>query len=105
MPIGNDEAEAAAPDDTVPSHAGWEAAQWIVANTDFERLSFYGGDQPIHVSVGPEQAGQVVTMPPGPSGQSVPRTPSLAMLLAAQDRLARAGCPRRVQKASASISR
>lgn len=59
-----------------------EVAQWIVANTPFDRLYFYGADQPIHVSVGPEQAAQVVTMLPGPSGRLVPRTLSAAAFLA-----------------------
>jgi DNA phosphorothioation-associated putative methyltransferase len=62
-----------------------EVAQWIVANTNFDRLYFYGNDQPIHVSVGPEQKGQVVSMLPGPSGKLVPRTLSPTVFLEARD--------------------
>jgi hypothetical protein len=50
-----------------------EVAQWVAANTPFDRLYFYGADKPIHVSYGPEHSRQVVTMLPGPSGRLVPR--------------------------------
>lgn len=36
-----------------------EVAVWIASNCDFDRIYFYGSDRPIHVSVGPERAGQV----------------------------------------------
>lgn len=39
-----------------------EVAQWIVLNTRFDRLYFYGDSLPIHVSVGPEQKQQIVIM-------------------------------------------
>ncbi|NBC48030.1 MAG: DNA phosphorothioation-associated putative methyltransferase [Gammaproteobacteria bacterium] len=55
-----------------------EVAQWVAANTPFDRLYFYGADRPIHVSYGPENARQIVTMLPGPSGRLVPRTLSAA---------------------------
>jgi DNA phosphorothioation-associated putative methyltransferase len=50
-----------------------EVARWIVAETPFDRLYFYGNDMPIHVSYGPEQSRQVVLMLPGPSGRLVPK--------------------------------
>ncbi|MEA3638917.1 MAG: DNA phosphorothioation-associated putative methyltransferase [Lamprobacter sp.] len=54
-----------------------EVAQWVADNTPFDRLYFYGADKPIHVSYGPEQSRQLVSMLPGPSGRLVPRTLSL----------------------------
>lgn len=50
-----------------------EVARWVVAETPFDRLYFYGNDNPIHVSYGPEQSRQVVLMLPGPSGRLVPK--------------------------------
>ena len=58
-----------------------EVAQWVAENTPFDRLYFYGADKPIHVSYGPEQSRQVVTMLPGPSGRLVPRTLSVEAFL------------------------
>jgi DNA phosphorothioation-associated putative methyltransferase len=42
-----------------------EVAQWVAENTAFDRLYFYGKDMPIHVSIGPEQKGEIVLMKPG----------------------------------------
>jgi hypothetical protein len=56
-------------------------AQWIVANTPFDRLYFYGDDLPLHVSYGPEQSRQVVRMVAGKSGRLVPRVTSLEEFL------------------------
>jgi hypothetical protein len=50
-----------------------KVAQWIVANTPFDRLYFYGEDKPIHVSYGPNQDRQVVRMIVGKGGRLVPR--------------------------------
>ncbi len=50
-----------------------DVARWIVAELPFDRLYFYGADRPLHVSVGPQRAGQVTLMLPGPSGRRVPR--------------------------------
>jgi hypothetical protein len=50
-----------------------EVAQWIAANTPFDRLYFYGVDLPIHVSFGPNHARQIVWMVATPSGRRVPR--------------------------------
>lgn len=50
-----------------------EVAQWIVANTPFDRLYFYGEDLPIHVSFGPNHHRQIVCMVTTPSGRLAPR--------------------------------
>lgn len=50
-----------------------EVAQWIVANTPFDRLYYYGNDQPLHVSHGPEHKRQVVLMRAGKSGRLIPK--------------------------------
>lgn len=63
----------AAVDFIVPDENMREVAEWIVANTPFDRLYFYGEDRPLHVSVGPEQKREFVEMMPGPSGRRVPR--------------------------------
>lgn len=47
-------------------------AQWIAANTPFDRLYFYGENLPLHVSYGPEHTRQVVLMLPGKSGRLMP---------------------------------
>ena len=53
-----------------------EVAQWVVANTPFDRLYFYTDDKPIHVSFGPNHDGQIVRMVPSKSGGLVPRVVS-----------------------------
>ncbi|WP_242519029.1 hypothetical protein [Halochromatium roseum] len=58
-----------------------EVAEWVAANTPFDRLYFYGADQPIHVSYGPEDSRQIVTMSPGPSGRLLPRSLSVNAFL------------------------
>ena len=50
-----------------------EVAQWIVVHTPFDRLYFYGPDQPLHVSFGPNHDGQIVWMVATPSGRRVPQ--------------------------------
>ncbi|MFK5985391.1 MAG: DNA phosphorothioation-associated putative methyltransferase, partial [Pseudomonadota bacterium] len=42
-----------------------EVAQWVVENTHFDRLYFYGKDKPIHVSIAPEHKGEIVVMKQG----------------------------------------
>jgi hypothetical protein len=59
-----------------------EVAQWVVDNTPFDRLYFYGDDKPIHVSFGPEHSRQVVRMVGGKSGRLVPRVTSREDFLA-----------------------
>lgn len=63
----------AAVDFLVTDESMLEVAQWIVANTPFDRLYFYGDDQPIHVSYGLNQTRQVVLMLSGKSGRLVPK--------------------------------
>jgi len=50
-----------------------EVAQWVIGNTPFDRLYFYGDGKPIHVSYGPDQKRTVVRMIPGKTGRLVPR--------------------------------
>lgn len=50
-----------------------EVAEWIAANTPFDRLYFYGKDRPIHVSYGPEQKREFIDMVCGPSGKLIPK--------------------------------
>lgn len=50
-----------------------EVAQWIVVNTPFDRLYFYGEDLPIHVSFGPNHDRQIVSMVATKSGRLVPQ--------------------------------
>lgn len=52
----------AACDFIVPDESMLEVAQWLVQNTPFDRLYFYGDDKPIHVSFGPEHSRSVVIM-------------------------------------------
>jgi hypothetical protein len=71
----------AAVDFIVDDESMLEVAQWLVANTPFDRLYFYGDDLPLHVSYGPEQSGQVVRMVVGPSGRLIPHMMSVDAFL------------------------
>jgi len=59
-----------------------EVAQWIVVNTPFDRLYFYGADLPIHVSFGPNHDRQMVRMAMTTSGRRVPQVIAREQLLA-----------------------
>lgn len=48
-------------------------ADWIVRNTGFDRLYFYGVDLPLHVSVGPEASRVIVRMIEGATSRRIPR--------------------------------
>lgn len=48
-------------------------AEWIVANTPFDRLYFYGSERPIHVSFSTSAARQAFAMTASPTGRIVPR--------------------------------
>jgi hypothetical protein len=74
-------ARGAAVDFIVEDESMREVARWIVANTPFDRLYFYGADLPVHLSYGPEQARQVVRMVAGPSGRLIPRVMVLEQFL------------------------
>lgn len=71
----------AAVDFVVEDESMLEVAQWVVANTPFDRLYFYGDDLPLHVSFGPDHSRQVVRMLLGKSGRLIPRvSPTEAFL-------------------------
>lgn len=40
----------------VPGVSSLAVAQWVIQNTGFDRLYFYGAERPFHVSVGPENS-------------------------------------------------
>jgi hypothetical protein len=50
-----------------------EVAEWVVKNTPFDRLYFYGKNRPIHVSYGPEQKGEYIDLLITATGRQVPR--------------------------------
>jgi DNA phosphorothioation-associated putative methyltransferase len=51
-----------------------EVAQWIVENTDFDRIYLYGRNKPLHVSYSKTPAKQVTLMLASASGRLTPRT-------------------------------
>jgi hypothetical protein len=57
-----------------------EVAVWVVENTPFDRLYFYGPDKPIHVSYGPDHSRQIVEMRATASGRLVPRVVNVEVL-------------------------
>lgn len=67
------ERKGAACDFIVPDENMLEVAQWIVQNTPFDRLYFYGNDKPLHVSYGEEHSRVIVLMLPGKSERLVPK--------------------------------
>jgi hypothetical protein len=73
--------QGAAVDFLVEDESMLAVAQWIAANTPFDRLYFYGDDRPIHVSFGPDHRRQIVQMEAGRSGRLVPRVTSAEELL------------------------
>jgi hypothetical protein len=50
-----------------------EVADWIIDNTPFDRLYFYGSDRPVHVSYSPAGARQAFRMIESKTGQLLPR--------------------------------
>ncbi len=62
----------AACDFIVPDESMLEVAQWIVENTSFDRLYFYGDDLPIHVSYGEEHNRSIVVMKVSANGRLYP---------------------------------
>jgi DNA phosphorothioation-associated putative methyltransferase len=50
-----------------------EVAEWIAANTAFDRLYYYGTNKPIHVSYSANCTGQFVEMRPIASGNLMPK--------------------------------
>ena len=51
-----------------------EVAKWIVSNTPFDRLYFYGVDRPLHVSCSAAPIGQITVMQHTVKGKLVPKT-------------------------------
>jgi hypothetical protein len=50
-----------------------EVAKWIMQNTPFDRLYFYGENRSIHVSYSSEPKGELVTMLENQMGQRIPK--------------------------------
>jgi hypothetical protein len=49
-----------------------EVANWLIANTPFDRLYFYGSDRPVHVSYSSARVRQAFSMRESKSGRLVP---------------------------------
>ena len=49
-----------------------EVAHWIIENCAFDRLYYYGSDRPIHVSYGPDEAGEAYELS-SKQGRRIPR--------------------------------
>jgi DNA phosphorothioation-associated putative methyltransferase len=64
----------AAVDFIVEDECMLEVAQWIVVNTPFDRLYFYGADRPIHISFSVAPVGQVTVMRQTVQGRLIPST-------------------------------
>ncbi len=47
--------------------------KWIMQNTPFDRLYFYGDKRPIHVSYSPEPKGECVDMIENKAGRQMPK--------------------------------
>lgn len=71
----------AAVDFIVADESMLEVAQWIVQNTPFDRLYFYGDHRPIHVSCGPDNKHEIVIMT-AKGGRSVPKVVKIESFLA-----------------------
>ncbi|WP_448203533.1 DNA phosphorothioation-associated putative methyltransferase [Azospirillum sp. sgz302134] len=50
-----------------------EVARWIVVNTPFDRLYYYGPDRPLHVSHGPNNSRQAFSMLENEQGRRLPK--------------------------------
>jgi hypothetical protein len=75
----------------VPAVSSTELARWVCSTARFDRLYFYGPNNPLHVSVGPANTGQVVMMEMGPSGRRIPRVVSVGDFIHREPRPSRAG--------------
>jgi DNA phosphorothioation-associated putative methyltransferase len=71
----------AAVDFIVTDESMLEVAQWIVQNTPFDRLYFYGDDRPIHVSCGPDNKREIVIMTVKEGGRPVPQVVKIEAFL------------------------
>jgi len=63
----------AAADFIVEDESMLEVAQWVVQNTPFDRLYFYGADKPVHVSYGPENNREIVIMKTSKDNMLIPK--------------------------------
>jgi len=54
-----------------------EVAEWIVSNTTFDRLYFYGADRPIHVSFKLDSKREFIEMLKTPTGKLIPKVRAL----------------------------
>jgi len=57
----------------VPGVGSHVIARWIASETPFDRLYFYGSDRPIHVSVGPDGARNIVWVRRTEGCRTIPR--------------------------------
>jgi hypothetical protein len=64
----------AAVDFIVDDEDMFEVAKWVVSNTPFDRLYFYGRDRPIHVSFSESPITQVTVMRTTAEGKLLPNT-------------------------------
>lgn len=62
----------AAADLVIAHTSARDAAAWLQANTDFDRIYFYGDEKPLHVSTSTSPAGQIIEMR-SYGGRLVPR--------------------------------
>jgi hypothetical protein len=63
----------AAADFLIKDKSMLDVAKWVVKNTQFDRLYYYGEDRPIHVSFGPNHDRQIVLLLPRNTGRVVPK--------------------------------
>lgn len=56
-------------------------AQWVVRNTNFDRLYFYSPHRPFHVSVGPERKRSIVWMDGYRGGRHQPKVQTIERFL------------------------
>jgi hypothetical protein len=63
----------AAADFIIENKNMYEVAEWVMNNTSFDRLYFYGENLPIHVSYSLNPKGEYVEMKKNHSGRRIPR--------------------------------
>lgn len=78
----------AACDFIVPDESMLEVAQWIVENTPFDRLYYYGDDKPVHVSLGPENSQVIAVMKISSNGRLYPTILKSEIFLVESTRIA-----------------
>ncbi|WP_156043016.1 peptidase M15 [Marinobacterium lacunae] len=64
-----------------------QVAQWVVKNTNFDRLYFYSSHRPFHVSVGPECKKKIVLMDGYRGGRHQPINRSVEQFLSLDEKL------------------